>query len=256
MLSTMLKYFSIILFAMLVNTSVASAVSVMAWSAFDDKQQEANVYLRKELSSGSIVERQISQGGLNITPTLQVDGSIIWVAWVDRANPEQFDLYYAVLLANSLTLIEMGKVGIQDDHIYSPSLIVTPEGTPWLAWAGVNGKDEDIKISHYENGHWVTERAMTDNEIPDSRPRFEIKVDGGLLLSWEQTTSTAVITKQSEIIPIKDYSLSLSTPSEAMIKYKKRMAQQRLFSPEHRLPAFLRKRKEDVLMGSRVELSE
>ncbi len=234
-------------------SSLAVADSVMTWAAFDNDQQEMNIYLRTEVSGGSAIERQITHGGNNITPTLQMDGSIIWLAWVDRANAERFNLNYAVLLADSLTLIEIGKVETQEDQIYSPSITVTPEGTPWLAWAGFDGQDEEIRVTHYENGRWVQERAVTNNDVPDSRPRFEIKANGGLLLVWEQTTANAVIMKQSEILPIEKYSLSSDAPTETMIKYKKRMSQQRSFSPYKSLPTFLEKRRKDILMGSKVE---
>ncbi|MCP3956140.1 MAG: hypothetical protein GY697_28590, partial [Desulfobacterales bacterium] len=158
-----------------------------------------------------------------------------------------------VLLADSLTLIEIGKVETQEDQIYSPSITVTPEGTPWLAWAGFDGQDEEIRITHYENGRWMPERAVTNNNLPDSRPRFEIKANGGLLLVWEQATANAVTMKQSEVSPIENYSLSSGSPTETMIKYKKRMSQQRSFSSEQGLPASLGKRRKDILMGSKVE---
>ncbi len=250
----MFKTLSMLLLATFGFSSLAVADSVTTWAAFDNDQQEMNVYLRTEVSGGSAIERQITHGGVNITPTLQMDGSIIWLAWVDRAKAKQYDLNYAVLLAGSLDVIEMSRVTTQDNLIYSPSITVTPQGTPWLAWAGFDGQDEEIRATYYENGHWVPERAVTDNEISDSRPRLKIQADGSLLLSWEQVTPDGVIVKHSEISPIQAYSLSLGAPSEAMIKYKKRMAQQRSFSPEQGLPASLEKRRNDVLMGNKVEI--
>ena len=249
----MLKYFSTMLLGLLLTVSVAAADSVMTWSAYDGSQQGMNVYVRKEAADDSAVERQITRGGTHLSPTLQMDGSIIWLAWIDRAEAKQYVLHYAVLLANSLTLIETGTVAAQDARIYSPSIAISPEGTPWLAWAGFDGQDEEIRISHYENGLWVSERSLTNNEIPDSKPRFEILSNGSLRLSWEQTTYAAVVQRQVNIAAIENYSLSLLSPSKAIIKYKKRMSQRRAFSNYTELPASLEKRRKDILMGNRVE---
>lgn len=244
------------LISMLLIISATAADSVMIWSAYDGEQQGMNVYLRQEAAKGSAVERQMTSGGVNILPTLQLDGSIIWLAWVDQTASDQYDLKYAVVLAGSLTLIETGTIATLDERIYSPAITVSPQGTPWLAWAGFDGKDEEIRIAYYENGRWVAERALTNNEIPDSEPRFKIQSDGILLLSWEQTTSTAIISKHANILPIAGYSLSQASPSEAIIEYKKRVGQQRQINPDKPLPAALEKRKKDFLMGNLVELGE
>jgi hypothetical protein len=252
----MLKYFSTLLISMLLVISVAGADSVMTWSAYDGKQQGMNVYLRQESANGSAVERQMTHGGVNILPTLQMDGSIIWLAWVDQTDADRYVLKYAVVLAGTLTLIETGAVATQDARIYSPAITVSPQGTPWLAWAGFDGQDEEIRIAYYENGRWTPERAVTNNEIPDSVPRFEIQADGILQLNWEQTTSTAIISKHTNILPIAGYSLSRASPSEVIIEYKKRMGQKRQINPDKPLPAALEKRKKDILMGYLVELGE
>lgn len=228
----------------------------MTWSAFDGVQQGMNVYLRYEGANGQAVERQITQAGTHISPTLQMDGSIIWLAWVDRAESNQYALYYAVLLADSLTPIETGKLATQDARVYSPVVSVSPQGTPWLAWAGFDGEDEEIRLAHYENGRWQSERALTDNTMPDSQPRFAVLADGTLQLNWEQTTSTAVVTKHTTLAPILHYAQSLDSPSRAIIRYKKRMAQQRVFNPYEGLPAVLEQRHIDVLMGNRVEIQQ
>jgi len=230
------------------------ADSVMSWSEFESGTQDARIYLRRESKDKGIVERRISGPGIHITPTLQMDGSILWLAWIDRSDPQKYVLNYAVVLADTLSLIERGSLRVEDDQVYAPSITISPQGTPWLAWAGFDGKDEEIKISHYENGRWVQERAVTDNDVPDSIPRFNIQLDGSLLLSWEQTTPTAIITKREQVAAIENYADSLKNPSAAIIRYKKRMSGQAPFDAFKNLPDTLNKRKQNVYMGSRVEL--
>jgi len=247
------------LFALLVGalaTFSVAADSVMTWSEFDDDRQGLDVFLRYETSGGGIVEKQITHGGEHISPALQLDGSIIWLAWVDRAETDRYTLRYAVLLANSLTLIETGKLATQEARIYAPAISVSPEGTPWLAWAGFDGEDEEIRLAHYENGRWTEQRVLTDNSVPDSQPRFSIRADGGLQLNWEQTTAMAVVERKALIKPVENYSLSLRAPSRAMIRYRKRMAQQYGFDLFEGVPVELKEHRRRVLTGSRVEIQQ
>jgi len=247
-----LKYLSMLLLLVAASTSVAG--SLTAWSAFNASQQQLNIYLRSARADGSVTERQISTVGMNVTPTLQMDGSIIWLAWVDRADASRYRLRYSVLLSDSLETLETGVLETQDDYLYSPAITVSPEGTPWLTWAGFDGQDEDVRLSYYQSGAWRPQRTLTNNKVPDSLPRFEIGIDGSLEIRWEQTTALAVVSKARRVQPIGQYSILSGPPSRSMIQYKRHMSKQRPFIADKGLPLSLQNRRGVVLMGSQVEL--
>ena len=245
----------IIAVSLLTSASITTADSLITWSEFDDDQQNIHIFLRRLADNGSMLEQQIDNGGNNLTPSIYFDKPLIWLTWADRTNLEHYLLRYVMLSAETLQILETGEVKTLDKDVYAPSIAVAADHTPWIAWAGFDGHDEEIKLAYYDQGHWSTERNITQNETPDSTPRFETLNDGSLSLAWEETTKTEVITRRTTIVPAVQKS-SIDTRFSPALVAKKVHAHQRNFDREKNLPNSLTSRRKNILMGKSIDLQK
>lgn len=241
---------AVILFA---GAPVTMADSLITWSEFDDDQQNINIFLRRLADDGTMLEQQIDNGGNNLTPSIAYDEPLVWLTWADRTDLNHYLLRYALLRADSLDVLESGKINTLDKDIYAPSIAVAADHTPWIAWAGFDGHDEEIKVAHYDKGHWSPEQNITQNDMPDSTPWFETLDDGSLSLAWEETTKAEVLTRHTTLVPAS-HEPSRSTYLSSALIAKKVDAHQRKFDSIKNFPSSLISHRKSILMGNRIDL--
>ncbi len=249
----MLKLILVAFSIFMVNGAVAEN-SWLVWSEFDDNEQNIDVYLEHAADGERKLGRKLSAGGSHITPTLAVGSDLIWVAWVDRKNPDHYVLHYSILNPQSLDIVETGKIDTSDDRVYSPSMFVSDAGSTWLAWSGFDGNDEEVKLARYRGNGWGKIRQITDNHFADSLP--QLTTDGSrIVLSWEQITSTEILNREFLVEQEGPTSLQKQSKARTASSDKSTASSRSSFNPEKRLPSSLLSKKKRVLMGERVEVA-
>ncbi len=235
-------------------TSTALADNWLSWAEFDRDGENIQIYLSRvtEGEAGPVI--QVTQRGMNLAPAAMETSDALWLAWVDRSNRFDYRLRYARLDPQTLNTLESGTLATSDRKTYGPSLGISPQGNPVLAWSGLDGKDEEIRLAEYSQGRWGPERPITDNEFPDTLPQFNQTVDGKLLLSWEQLNTEGIFTAtyilpQNYVSAITNDAIMLS-PAGAADQDEEQPS--RTDSPVMQLPASLSARQERFLMGSRA----
>ncbi len=120
-----------------------------------------------------------------------------YVAWTDKSNGE-FEIY--VLRWDGSNWVEVGTGsasggGISNNHFnsVSPSLAISPDGLPYVAWADDSNADEDFEIylRKWDGSSWVEVGAgsasgggITDNGNPSFDPSLAIAPDGVPYVAW------------------------------------------------------------------------
>lgn len=252
----MLKQIGIVLVSVTVGINTAVADSWFTWSEFSKNKQSIQIFLSSESNNRVGTITQLSQTGMNITPTVLATSDSIWVAWVDRANPAHYLLQYVRLDINNQQIIESGQLKTADSKTYAPVIAQTAQGVPVLAWSGLDGHDEEIRLSFYRNGHWQPELSLSDNDLPDTLPIFTKRPDGSLQLNWEQIEPRGITTFEytisSELTSLQHNTLNAET--KAIKKAGRHTLHQNLAIDK--LPLALADRQHRFFMGSKAEVQQ
>ena len=64
-----------------------------------------------------------------------------------------------------------------------PSLAVAPDGTPWVAWQGVDGDRTDVFAAARTDGAWAV-RRVTDEPTSDLQPSLAFDAAGRAWVAW------------------------------------------------------------------------
>ncbi len=235
--------------------SIAHADSWLGWSEFGSNGKNIQIYITRESGGKAGPIRQITHHGMNVTPALLAAGDELWVAWVDRADKHNYRLRYVRIDTNTQQILSRGALPTGDSKVYSPTLALSPQGDPVMAWTGLYNEFENIRLAYFHKGQWTEEQVITRNQIPDTSPYFSSDKNGNLTLSWEQISANGSSTVD---YPVPGISTSKQVRS-ASAKYNSSMKRSKKTRKGHSfstLPASLQSRQSQFLMGSQIEIAQ
>ncbi len=120
-----------------------------------------------------------------------------------RAASGQYYVYLPITVHTGTAWREVGAGsasggGISNDPGASefPSIAIAPDGTPYVAWADVNGEDYEIYVRTWNGSSWAEAGASSasgggiSNNAGDSwEPSLVVAPDGTLYVAWIDTSS-------------------------------------------------------------------
>ncbi len=156
----------------------------LAWSQFDGQRFE--IYFKSRRNARWRESVQITNDRFNnMHPKLAVTRrGELWLVWTGL-DGQHNRLFYARKEGNGQWSypreIETGlESGI------APSIAIGPDGNPWIAWAGYNGRNDDIYVSRWNGRSWQKPvRIHPANDVPDILP--VITMDRGRpTVTWQR----------------------------------------------------------------------
>ena len=194
------------------SLAISSAgLPIIAWS--DGSSGEREIYVRRwngtswvEIGSGSASGGGISDCGGSESPSLAVslDGTPI-IAW-DKMLRGTYETTYEIYVRrwNGTSWVEIGSGsasggGISNDSgdSESPSLAISPDGTPFIAWSDRKGDWDDeeyeIYLRRWDGKSWVEmgSGSASGGGISESgrysmHPSLAVGPDGTPIIAWRE----------------------------------------------------------------------
>ncbi len=170
---------------------------------------EANVYIRGwigevwlEVGEGSASEDGISDNspGNSIDPSLAIDSfGSPYVAW---QNEKSGEIYVRTKIGNNYLWSEIGSHSASEGGISNtsfalhPSIAVTIDGTPYIAWEDGSSGNTEIYIRQWDGVNWteVSSYSASGGGISNTPGQSEAPMlvatqDGTLYLAWQDNSS-------------------------------------------------------------------
>ncbi|MBN1582574.1 MAG: VWA domain-containing protein, partial [Anaerolineae bacterium] len=179
----------------------------VAWHNYEDG--DAQIYVRRwsgsswqEVGAGSASGDGISNNGTGSwSPSLAVapDGAP-YVAWWDFGGGDA-EIYVRRWVGGSWQEVGAGSAsggGISDNVGSSadPSLVIAPDGTPYIAWRDGSGGDDEIYVRRRVGGSWQEVGAgsasgggISDNAGNSVHPAMAVAPDGTPYVTWFDNSS-------------------------------------------------------------------
>lgn len=181
--------FAAVLLSGLVSDSLAAAGGLnssevmLVWGEKDGQgiyQIHFSRYIDNQWSQVKILS---SGGGQNILPAVSSDGEgNIWVSWtqLDTINGKIRFCYRDEDGWHGPQPIETATVSDM-----APSLTISRDGVPWLAFSGSDGEQDDIFAMHWTGKKWSQAlRVNKSDDSPDILPEISIAADGNPIVHW------------------------------------------------------------------------
>ncbi len=180
-------------------------VVIVAWVNYYDDYNGSDIFVRRwdgvswgEMGAGSAEGGGISQtaGHGSMWPAMTIDSAgMPIIAWSERIN-NTWEIY--VRRWNGSTWREMGENssssgGISENAGYSitPSLAISPDGMPVVAWADNSGADHEIYIRRWNGADWVEMNSgsaygggISDDFAQSSDPTLAFFPNGNPIVAW------------------------------------------------------------------------
>ena len=187
--------------SLLLFTQPTFAEDWLVWSEYDNDDLGMQIYLAQS-NPIETTPLKLSQNGVNITPSLIVDHQNIWVIWVNRKLPENYQLHYAHINKQSLTISNAGIIPTFDHKIYSPDIIIH-NNHPIITWSGFDGQDEEIRAAHFKQGSWHQLPDITQNNDSDAKPMLILLPNNQLAVQWTalSNSDSQIKTKNIQLAP-------------------------------------------------------
>ena len=196
-------------FSMNPSLAIASdGTPVVAWR--DDAGGNAEIYVRRwnglsweEMGNGSASGAGISDTStLSLSPSLAISpGSFPIIAWAD-ANDIGGSQEIYVRRWNGSSWVEMGTASASGGGISNsmkssrPSLAISPDGTPIIAWADSTSGNYEIYVRRWNGSSWVemgsgsaSGGGISESSGYSSEPSLAIRPNGTPIITWADSTS-------------------------------------------------------------------
>jgi acyl-CoA thioesterase-1 len=153
------------------------------WAEYD--QQNTEVYCNIWNSSSWGKSNQITNNTKNnLAPAVAIDINknpwIVWSGW-DGVNTSIYSRYYDGHTWSNT--IQVDDIDIYYDG--TPSITIDKNNTPWVVWAGNNGREDNIYVSHWNGKNWSTPVMInTENNTPDVMPVLSFDNKEKLIVVW------------------------------------------------------------------------
>jgi hypothetical protein len=133
--------------------------------------------------SKSVVKIEESQNPIiGPTATMNARGDT-WVAWTELSGMNG-RLQYRIQRGGRWGAA--AEVPTQTTSDMAPSMIVDPQGIPWMVWSGTDETDDDIYFSRWIGSQWQKpERVNEDDGWPDILPSIELDSQNRVRVSWQ-----------------------------------------------------------------------
>ena len=117
-----------------------------------------------------------------ITPAVSSDDDSVWVVFVETNGSIG---RIRVIKKTDEEWQRQPEIVANTQNVWGPSIIIDNKGTPWLAWAGYDGIDDDIYYTFWNGNAWKTpEKVNTDDDWPDTLPILALNNQGAPEVRW------------------------------------------------------------------------
>jgi uncharacterized protein YegL len=175
----------------------------IAWQ--DDTSGDSEIYVKKwngsswvEVGSGSASSGGVSNNdGESETPSIAIapDGSP-YVAWMDDSGGVTHQIYIRLWDGNRWTEVGTDSAtngGISNNHFVDggPSIAISPDGIPYVAWVDSSLGDSEIYIKKWNGSYWAevgtgsaSGGGISDNDRYSWQPSVTISPEGTPYVAW------------------------------------------------------------------------
>jgi hypothetical protein len=261
MLGTPVRLLAYFPFFLLLPVMGTQAAPLTAWSEYD--AQGVQVYIAGTDNQQQPKIIRLTKTGTNITPAITANDDVFWIVWVNRAEPEFYELKYAMLDSGSFSVLDIGTVPASDNLVYAPSVMLDTSDRLWVAWSGFDGHDSEIRLAHFSEGTWSAETNLSDNEHSDTRPQIGYDSDQHLAVWWHSNNhGRQRVLKVSCLAEKNEFSATAVNRCQPEPYSDKRIPFQFVESVSFgndekiELPPFLSERKGRILMGISLPLEQ
>ncbi|HMT21474.1 MAG TPA: sialidase family protein, partial [Promineifilum sp.] len=187
---------------------------VVVWTNYyDDFYNGSDIFVRhwdgiswEEMGNGSAVGGGISQTADHGSewPTLIIDSDgMPVIGWSEHVGNNTWEIY--VRRWDGVSWSEMGigsgsSGGISNNGGYSiaPSLAISPDGTPAIAWGDNSGGDHEIYIRRWDGSAWVEANSasaygggISDDYTQSTEPSLAFFPSGKPMVAWVNYSGSA-----------------------------------------------------------------
>ena len=185
--SYFLSFFVLIFLAAgyVMNCSSEEVSAYAIWSYPAANRSTMLQYAQRSGGSwGESVHLAIKEG-LHVTPVIAVDKKhTVWIIWVEQTADENI-LRYAVIRHKKMDTGRVQEV-VGKEQSYAPAIMIDNQGTPWIAWSGVNGRQlADVFTSRWDGTGWTKPLMVNEkNQVPDITPIIGLEKNKVPWVSW------------------------------------------------------------------------
>jgi len=158
----------------------------LTYEAFDQADQQRDIFLRPHVGGGKIPNPQPISGGtrndINHRVSPDAKGGL-WVIWQNDRNG-QFDI-----LARRFDGKQVGDikpVTFKAPSEWSPSISVGSDGVATAAWDAYDGQSYNVMISRRVDGKWGRAKPAAAGAAFQGRPQLSAGRDGQTWILWER----------------------------------------------------------------------
>ncbi|MBN1522562.1 MAG: hypothetical protein JW928_08515 [Candidatus Aureabacteria bacterium] len=219
------RYFVFLLFIFLIDISLPADEIFLKppesfWIAYTyPVAEQMEVYIQEFRDGEWGVAIQVTESlSYNLSPalTLMPDGTL-WVAW--SSSDKEGTSIHARRYKDGLWSKEYIVSSDDEFDDTQPSLDISPEGTPFIVWAGSDGHDDEILFSTFRNGTWAKEVQVNfPNTVPDIDPCI-CTTNEDIFILWSSFNEgryrlTAVEKKLNLFTRVKETDINEILPNE------------------------------------------
>lgn len=153
------------------------------WSGYDG--HDTDIYCSQWDGINWTKPYQLTDNTTNdFSPAVAIDrNGNPWVVWVglDGINTSIYCRYWDG--NNWRETRQVDDVDIYSDT--TPTITVDKDNTSWITWAGSDGIDDDIYISHWDGKNWTSSIMVnTDDSTPDVMPVISNDKKDNIIIVW------------------------------------------------------------------------
>lgn len=117
-----------------------------------------------------------------ITPAISSDESSSWIVFVETNGSIG---RIKVIKSDDEKWHKQPDINSNTQNDWGPTIIIDSKGTPWLAWTGYDGTDDDIYYTYWKGNEWKKpEKVNTDDGWPDTLPILALNKEGAPEVRW------------------------------------------------------------------------
>lgn len=158
-----------------------SGLAMLAW--IEPAKNGFNLYFSERMEKTWSKPKIILNSSIPIiTPAISSDKDSSWVVFIE--NNGSAGRVKAIKSAENQWQ-RLPEIPSNTQNDWGPTIIIDHKGTPWLAWAGYDGNDDDIYYTFWNGNEWISPgKVNTDDDWPDTLPKLALNKEGSPELRW------------------------------------------------------------------------
>ena len=144
---------------------------------------------------------------------LVANGTLVGLAWLEGSDPQRLEVWAAAVRSPAADSEESTDPVFERPVRVAAAArgtqtgldgAVLDDGSWLLAWSAFDGQDDEIRVAVRTRGLWQAAQNLTDNQVPDIRPRVATTTSG-VAVAW-----SGFVREENAAAPSSGYRLHLA----------------------------------------------